>query len=64
MYYEDVDICRRLDSAGLSIVVDSKLSVVHDARRASHRSFKHLRWHVVSMVRFLLDFKITEFSLY
>jgi N-acetylglucosaminyl-diphospho-decaprenol L-rhamnosyltransferase len=56
MYFEDVDICRRLVLAGLKIVVDSKWSVIHDAQRASHRSFRHLRWHATSMVRFFTGF--------
>jgi N-acetylglucosaminyl-diphospho-decaprenol L-rhamnosyltransferase len=53
MYLEDVDICRRLLQRGWPTVVQPAVTVVHDARRASHRSLQHLRWHVTSVVRYL-----------
>lgn len=53
MYFEDVDICRRLHQRGWRVVVQPAISVVHDAQRASHRSLMHLRWHLTSAVRFL-----------
>lgn len=53
MYMEDADICRRLRHQGLDIVVVTDTSVVHDAQRASHRSIRHLKWHLRSAVRFL-----------
>jgi GT2 family glycosyltransferase len=53
MYYEDADICRRLRRAGWSVWLDPRASVIHDARRRSHRDLRHLRWHVASAVRFL-----------
>ncbi|HEY6643541.1 glycosyltransferase family 2 protein [Povalibacter sp.] len=56
MYFEDVDICARLRQRGLSVVLQPRLSVVHDAQRASHRSMKHLRWHMVSAARYLWNF--------
>ncbi len=52
MYFEDVDICRRLRRAGWRVVLQPTVSVVHDARRASHRSMKHLRWHLTSAARY------------
>lgn len=52
LYYEDVDICVRAGQQGMRVVACPKVSVVHDARRDSRRSFKHLRWHLASMVRF------------
>lgn len=55
MYMEDVDICRRLRHQGWPTVWQTKCSVVHDARRASHRSLQHLRWHLSSALRFLCD---------
>lgn len=54
MYLEDADICRRLSSTGLPAIVVPAVSVVHDARRATGYSLKHLRWHLASMVRFLI----------
>jgi N-acetylglucosaminyl-diphospho-decaprenol L-rhamnosyltransferase len=54
MYYEDVDICRRLRSQGWSIVLQPAIVVVHDAQRASHRNLRHMRWHAMSALRYLL----------
>jgi GT2 family glycosyltransferase len=53
MYMEDADICRRLRHHGWKTIVTPKVSVVHDAQRASRRSFRHLSWHVGSAFRFL-----------
>jgi N-acetylglucosaminyl-diphospho-decaprenol L-rhamnosyltransferase len=53
LYYEDVDICARLWQKGMKILACPKVSVIHDARRDSRRSLRHLRWHLGSMVRFL-----------
>jgi len=52
LYYEDVDICARLRSAGQAIRVCPSAIVTHDARRASRTSLKHLRWHLGSMARY------------
>lgn len=54
MYMEDADICRRLRQRGYEIMVDCSTSVVHDARRDSHRSLRHLSWHLRSAIRFLI----------
>ncbi len=56
MYYEDVDICARLRRQGWSVAFQPATHVVHDAQRASHRQFKHLRWHATSAVRYLTGF--------
>lgn len=52
MYFEDVDICRRLKEAGWRVTLQPAVSVIHDAQRASHRSIKHMRWHLTSAVRY------------
>lgn len=54
MYFEDVDICRRLKKAGWRVVLQPAVSVIHDAQRASHRSMKHMRWHLTSAVRYFI----------
>lgn len=46
MYMEDADIGRRLRRHGWAVRLVSQVRVIHDAQRASHRSFAHLRWHV------------------
>jgi GT2 family glycosyltransferase len=49
MYGEDFDICARLRLAGWRLTVFEELVAIHDARRASHRSLRHLCWHVGSL---------------
>lgn len=54
MYLEDADICRRLGRAGYVVIVDPSNAVVHAAQRASRTDARHMRWHLQSMLRFLL----------
>lgn len=56
MYMEDADICRRLHAAGYTVCIDCTTTVIHDARRASHHSFRHLCWHIRSAFRFISGF--------
>lgn len=53
MYCEDVDICQRSWVVGQGVLVNPQASVIHNARRASHKNLRHLRWHLRSMARFL-----------
>jgi N-acetylglucosaminyl-diphospho-decaprenol L-rhamnosyltransferase len=52
MYCEDVDICARFRLAGYEVYWDPRISVIHQAQRHSHRRLTHLKWHVVSLIRF------------
>lgn len=52
LYYEDVDLCARLQLAGFKVLLCRSVKVIHDARRESHRSFKYFSWHLFSMMRF------------
>lgn len=52
MYMEDVDICRRIKTAGFQVIANPSLVVIHDAQRASHTSFKYLVWHLKSVLRY------------
>lgn len=54
LYYEDVDICVRVWKAGMKVIVCPSVSAIHDARRDSHRSLRHLRWHLSSVLRYFL----------
>lgn len=54
LYYEDVDLCRRLRRRGYDVRLFPSVSAVHDARRESRRSLRHLRWHLASMLRFMV----------
>jgi len=53
MYYEDVDLCRRLRRAGFDVRLVQSARIVHDAQRTSHRDLRYLKWHLASIVRFL-----------
>lgn len=55
LYYEDVDICARLRLLNYEVVLCPQAVVTHCARRHSHRSFRYLRWHLSSMLRFFLS---------
>lgn len=53
MYFEDVDICRRMHSFGWRVLMVPQAAVVHNAQRASRRSLTHLSWHIASALRYL-----------
>ena len=53
LYYEDVDICRRLQAAGGRVLYEPRAEVVHDARRGSRRNPLLALHHLASAVRFL-----------
>jgi N-acetylglucosaminyl-diphospho-decaprenol L-rhamnosyltransferase len=53
LYYEDIDLCRRLRVRGYDIRLAPAARVVHDARKSSHRNLRYLRWHLGSILRFL-----------
>jgi N-acetylglucosaminyl-diphospho-decaprenol L-rhamnosyltransferase len=55
LYYEDVDLCRRLRGLGYDVRVTPAARVVHDARRASRGDFRHSMWHLKSMLRYLFS---------
>ena len=50
MYCEDVDLCLRLQLAGWTLA-QADATVQHEAQRASHRRWQHLRWHLASLWR-------------
>ena len=51
LYCEDMDLSIRLQLAGLSLRYDRGIVVVHDARRDSHRNWRHFRLHLASLLR-------------
>jgi hypothetical protein len=51
MYCEDTDLCLRMQLAGWHLRLVPSVQVVHDARRASHRSARHFLWHTTSLIR-------------
>lgn len=55
LYYEDVDLCARMKLRNFTVVLCPQVSVIHDARRSSHRSVRYAMWHLRSMIRFFLS---------
>lgn len=53
MYFEDADICRRINNNGWDVILNPSIKVMHEAQRASHKNLKHFYWHMVSAFRFL-----------
>ena len=52
LYYEDVNLCARLRLAGKRVALCTSAFAVHDARRQSRSSLRHMRWHLCSMTRY------------
>ncbi len=52
LYYEDVDLCWRLQRRRLRTALLPTMRATHDARRTSHRNLRYLLWHGKSMLRF------------
>lgn len=52
LYYEDVDLCWRLQRRQLRTALLPAVRAIHDARRSSHRNLRYLLWHGKSMLRF------------
>lgn len=52
MYPEDIDITRRIYSAGFRTVYYPQAEVVHAHTQASYKNFKMLRIHIVNMIRY------------
>jgi len=52
LYCEDIDLCARLWSENLKIIVTNKVSVIHDTQRASKSNFTHFCWHILSLIRY------------
>lgn len=51
MYGEDFDICARVRLAGWHLQIGEALRVRHEAQRASRTSWRHLWWHVTSLLK-------------
>lgn len=63
LYCEDYDICARLHLAGYKLKQVPGSRVVHDAQRDSHRSFKHFKWHMQSLLQVWLSRPFWQLSL-
>lgn len=55
LYFDDVDICFRMHQAGWEVWCVPEAEVVHIEQRSSSRAFSRAwRWHLASMLKFLL----------
>ena len=52
LYYEDVDLCRRMRAAGKAIMYQPAAEVIHDARRGSRRQPRLALHHLKSALRY------------
>jgi len=52
MYLEDVDISRRICSAGLKVIYCPTACVVHESQRRSYKSVKFLFYHIKSAISY------------
>lgn len=57
LYYEDVDICRTLHQSENVIIYTPNTSVIHAARRTSHKKVRYLILHLTSMLRFFIKWQ-------
>jgi len=55
MYYEDVDLCRRIRKNGDEVAFLTSVSVTHNARRDSRKKPRFFLWHFISIVRYLFS---------
>ncbi len=60
LYYEDVDICKSLHASEKIIVFTPQVSVIHAARRTSHKNLRYLYWHLKSMLIFFLKWRFRK----
>jgi N-acetylglucosaminyl-diphospho-decaprenol L-rhamnosyltransferase len=58
MYYEDVDICKRLRLNGYKVILNSNIYIIHNAQRSSHFNIKLFFIHLQSAFKyfFINDF--------
>jgi GT2 family glycosyltransferase/glycosyltransferase involved in cell wall biosynthesis len=55
LYYEDIDLCGRLNGVGKRRMYVPTVEVCHDARRDSHRRLAYASHHLRSALRWLLS---------
>jgi len=54
LYCEDIDICVRIWKAKQFMIACPQVQITHDARRSSRQDLKYLKWHLTSMIRYLV----------
>ncbi len=56
LYVEDVDICTRIWLNGHRVLINPSVFVIHEAQRASRVNWRHFRWHINGMLRYLFKY--------
>ncbi len=54
LYYDDVDLCKRVHQHGSSVYLTSKYTVIHEGNRLSKKSLKYFLIHIVSLLKYHL----------
>ena len=54
LYFEDADICRKIDNTGKRKLFYPKVEITHQYRRGSSKSLKLFLWHTSSAVKYFL----------
>ena len=54
MYVEDCDLCMRARHSGMRLKDLDSFTVYHQARRATKKSTEHLRWHISSLLKYII----------
>jgi len=63
LYCEDYDLCARLHLTGYELKLDPTSTVVHEARRSSHSSLRHFRWHLCSLLRVWSSYPVWKIAI-
>jgi GT2 family glycosyltransferase len=51
LYMEDTDLCRRINKY-CKLFYYPAVSIIHDHGRGSYKGFKHLKYHVISAIKY------------
>lgn len=54
MYVEDCDLCMRARKVGMILGDLENFSVIHNAQRSSRRRVDHFKWHITSLLRYII----------
>lgn len=57
LYFEDIDICKRMNNLGLKILYVPMVKIIHNAQRTSRRNFKYFIWHLGSAFKYFKKWK-------
>jgi N-acetylglucosaminyl-diphospho-decaprenol L-rhamnosyltransferase len=52
LYFEDIDICKRMNNLGFKILYVPNIKIIHNARHSSRKSFQYFIWHLHSAFKY------------